>query len=263
MYASQDPEHRVSELQLNSELQNAHFELISAHCAAYQLRLHYSADDLARFGRNDLLRKSSEAASSLHEFYASIQSKLPAPEPAVATSHAVPTPEQIAQAIDWLCTYLQQQRDAYFSASTPLTEQQKALLWPFFAPQLLDTVRILELRGERVPVPGFFAQARALGFEPPEITHMDSLTFLDVIVFNQELSARALFHALVHSVQIQVLGLRRYTELWINSFIRSRTHFTVPLEVHAFSLASRFLRPAPERFSVEDQIRRWVADGRY
>lgn len=262
MYARQDPEYRVPLLQLNSELQNAHFELLSAHCAAYQLRLHYSADDLARFGRNDILRKSAEAASSLHEFYASIQSKLPAPEPEVADP-AVPTPEQIAQAVDWLCAYLQQQRDAYFAASKPLTGEQKAALWPFFSPQLLENVRILELHGERVPVPDFYAQVRALGFEPPEVTHMDSLTFLEVIVFNQELSERALFHALVHSVQIQILGLRHYSELWINSFIRNRTHFTVPLEVHAFSLASRFLRPSPERFCVEDHVLRWVTDGRY
>jgi hypothetical protein len=67
----------------------------------------------------------------------------------------------------------------------------------------------------------------------------------------------------VHSVQIEVLGLERYAELWVHGFLKTRTHFTVPLEVQAFSLASKFLRPVPERFSVEDQIREWVAAGRY
>ena len=262
MYMRPDADDRVPVLQLNSELQYAHSGLLSAHCATHQLRLHYSADDLASFGRRDLLEKSAEAARALQDFYDSVHRKLPAPaQPAVIP--AEPTAEQITQGIDWICAYLKQQRDAYFPASVPLSDEQKASLWPFFSPQLLETVRVLELHGERVPVPDFFAQARALGFNPPEITHMDSLTFLDVIIFNEDVSDRALFHALVHSVQIQILGLRRYAELWIQSFIRNRTHFTVPLEVHAFSLASRFLRPSAERFSVEEQIGRWVADERY
>jgi hypothetical protein len=136
-------------------------------------------------------------------------------------------------------------------------------MWPYFSSTLLDQIRIVELQGERIPVPEFFAQARALGFEPPQISHMDSLTFLDVVVFNEQLTERSLFHGLVHTIQIQVLGLERYSELWVSSFIKTRAHFTVPLEVHAFSLASKFLRPAPERFSVEDQVRRWVDDARY
>lgn len=261
MCSFEDPADRVSVMQLNSELQLAHLELVSAHCATHQLRLRYSTDELARFGRRDILKKSAQAASALNDFYASIDNKLaqreslpPAPQP---------TPEQIAQAVEWLSGYLQEQREHYFPAAGPLSAQRKALLWPYFSPALLDQVRVIELRGARVPVPEFFAQARALGFEPPEITHMDSVTFLDVIAFNQELSERALFHALVHTAQIQALGLRRYAELWVHSFVKSRTHFTVPLEVHAFSLASRFLLPAGETFSVESQILRWIDDNRY
>lgn len=261
MCSFEDPVERVSVMQLNFELQQAHLELISAHCATHQLRLRYSADELARFGRRDVLDKSAQAASALNEFYASIDNKLPRRENLPAVPQ--PTPEQIAQAVDWLSTYLQQQREHYLPASGALSAQQKALMWPYFSSALLDQVRVIELRGARVAVPEFFAQARALGFEPPEITHMDSLTFLDVIVFNQELSERALFHALVHTVQIQTLGLRRYAELWVQKFVKSRTHFTVPLEVHAFSLSSKFLHPAAESFSVEAQVLRWIKDNRY
>jgi hypothetical protein len=260
MYTFEGPAGRASALQLNSELHQAHLELLSAHCATHQLRLHYSADDLARFGRRDVLQKSAQVASALNEFYASIEKKLPVTQSPPAPQ---PTPTQVAQAVEWLSTYLQEQREHYFPASGPLSAQQKALMWPYFSPALLDQVRVVELRGARVAVPDFFAQARALGFEPPEITHMDSLTFLDVIVFNEEWSERALFHALVHSAQIQILGPERYAELWVQSFIKSRTHFTVPLEVHAFSLASKFLHRAAERFSVEDHVRRWMDDNRY
>jgi hypothetical protein len=92
---------------------------------------------------------------------------------------------------------------------------------------------------------------------------MDSLTFLDVLVFNQTLAERSLFHALVHAVQFQYLGLERYTELFVQSFVKTRVHFTVPLEAHAFSLESKFKRPSAERVSVADHVLRWIADGRY
>lgn len=261
MYSFDNPDDRASILQMNSELQHAQLELLSAHCATHQLRLHYSADDLARFGRRDVLRKSAQAASALNEFYSAIEEKIPdAPQP---SGPQLPTGEQVAMAVEWLARYLHEQRDHYFSLASPLSNQQQALMWPYFSEELLHRVRTLELRGARVAVPDFFAQARALGFEPPEISHMDSLTFLDVVVFNEQFNERALFHALVHAVQIQVLGLERYAELWVRSFIKTRAHFTVPLEVHAFSLSSKFLRPSLERFSVEDAVRRWVDDNRY
>jgi len=262
MYSYENPDDRISVLQMNSEMQHAQLELLSAHCAAHQLRLHYSSDDLARFGRRDVLLKSAQAASALNDFYSSIEKKIPKAETAPGPPPQL-TNEQIVQAGGWLATYLRAQREHYLPAAGPLGNHHKASMWPYFSFSLLDQVRVLELQGARVPAPEFFTQARALGFDPPAISHMDSLTFLDVVVFNQQLSERALFHALVHTIQIQVLGLERYAELWVRSFIKTKAHFTVPLEVHAFSLASKFLRPAMERFSVEDQVLRWEADNRY
>jgi len=255
------PGRRVSVLELNSELQQVQLELLSAHCAVHQLRLHYSAEDLARFGRRDVLRKSAEAARALHEFYAAIESKVPAAEPEYVAPEI--SLEQIQLGIEWIATYLLEQREHYSPVAAPLKPEQKASMWPYFSPALLDQIRIIELHGARVAVPRFFDQVRSFGFEPPQITHMESLTFLDVVAFNQELSERALFHALVHAVQIQVLGLQRYAELWVRSFVKSRTHFTVPLEVQAFALASKFSRPVPESFSVEEEVLRWLAEDRY
>jgi hypothetical protein len=97
----------------------------------------------------------------------------------------------------------------------------------------------------------------------PDITHMKSLTFLDVVVFNEQLTERSLFHALVHAVQFQVLGLERYTELFVRGFVNSRFHFLVPSEAHAFFLESKFARPGAEKFSVEDQVSLWVKQNRY
>jgi len=265
MYSYQDSEDRVPVLQMNSELEHAQLELLSAHCATHQLRLHYSADFLARFARRDILHKSAEAASALHEFYSGIENKIVPSEPGPCLDPSVqPASDRTAEAIHCVCTYLRQQRKHYFPAALPIRNQHKASMWPYFSPTLLDQVRVVELQGHRVPPPPFYAEARSLGFDNlPEITHMDSLTFLDVVVFNETLTERSLFHALVHAVQFQILGVERYTELFVQSFMRTKTHFTVPLEAHAFSLVSKFLRPSPERFSVEDHVRQWVADGRY
>lgn len=263
MYSYENPSDRISTVQINSELQHAQLELLSAHCAVHQLRLRYSTDDLARFGRRDIIRKSAQAASALNEFYSAITNKIPGPAGAFEPYPTLST-EQIGQAVNQLGAYLRAERERHFLASRPLSNEEKARMWPYFSAPLLDRVRIVELQGARVTAPEFLAQARALGFENlPELSHADSLTFLDVVVFNEGLTERALFHGLVHVVQKDVLGLERYAELWIQGFLKTRAHFTVPLEVHAYSLASKFLRVAPERFSVEEQVVRWVADDRY
>ncbi len=263
MYEYADPPEGVSVIQLNSELRHAQLELVSAHCATHQLRLRYSAEDLARFGHRDLLRRSAEAASALHQFYQGIENRILKPE-AQRELFGQGTPEQIAEAVGWICDYLRQQREAYFAQAEPLSASQKTALARHFRPSLLEQVRVVELKGARIPVPDFLVQVRALGFENvPDVQHMESLTFIDVVAFNERLSERALFHALVHTVQIQMLGLERYAELWIRGFLKGRAVYTVPLEVHAFSLASKFLRPLAETFSVEDQVLHWAAGNRY
>jgi hypothetical protein len=263
MYSYQDSEDRVPVLQMNSELHHAQMELLSVHCFVHQLRLRYSSDDLARFGRRDVLRKSAQVASALNDFYASIEKKIPE-----ATQSSKPSPPltegQIARAIQCVGSFLREARGHYLPAGLPLSDQHKASMSPFFSPALLDRVRIVELKGQRVPAPPFYAEARAQGFDNlPQITHMDSLTFLEVVVFNETLTERSLFHGLVHAAQFQILGFDRYIELFVQSFLRTRNHFSVPLEAHAFSLTSEFMRPSPERFSVEDRITLWVVDGRY
>ena len=270
MFSHNHPaEQRVLVAQLNSELRHAQLELLSAHCAIHQIRLHYSADDLARFGHRDVLRKSAEAANALSEFYQSIEQRhlsaaTPPPDSAPRSGGQQIDQVQIDQAVGWLLSYLRHQREHYFPVARPLDEQPKSAMAAHFPGALLDRVRIVELAGARVAVPEFFAEVRARGFDNlPDLPHMESVTFLDVVTFNEKLTERALFHALVHAVQIEVLGLEPYAELWVRGFLKTRAHFTVPLEVHAFSMASKFLRPVPEKFSVEDEVLRWAADQRY
>jgi hypothetical protein len=263
MCFTENQEDRVSIVQMNSELRHAELELLSAHCATHKLRLHFSTETVARHGRRDVLRKSIERASALSEYYSSIEKQMPDEETVSAPATGL-NDQQILQAVEYVSSYLREQRERYLPSAAPLSEQHQAIMRPYFSTTLLEQVKVVELHGERLPNPPFYAEAKALGFVSlPELTHMNSLTFLDVLVFNEGVTQRSLFHALVHAVQFQVLGLERYTELFVHSFLNTRFHFRVPLEAHAFFLESKFVRPAAERFSVEDQVRLWVKQNRY
>src|SRR5579863_9123816 len=136
MYSWQNPSDRVSIAQMNSDLQHAQLELLSAHCATHQLRLRYTADDLARFGQRDVLRKSLQAATALSEFYSSLEEKIPQAERA-AEPLAPLTERQIGEAIHRVAAYFRERRDVYFPSATPLTGPQKAAMSPYFSPALL------------------------------------------------------------------------------------------------------------------------------
>jgi hypothetical protein len=257
MYSWNDPDDRVAIAQMNSELRHAQLDLLSAQCATDRLRLRFSVEDLARYGERHVLRKTIGTAIALNEYYLSIQNEMP-PEAASLSE------TQVSQAVKRVSDYLRSQRETYFVSGAPLGPRQKEVLEPFFSPVLLDRVRTVELHGWRLPPPPFYPEARALGFDNlPALTHMSSLTFLDVVVFNDLIADRALFHGLVHAAQFQILGLERYADLYVRAFLRTNAHITVPLETQAFALESRFAVDSRTGFSVEEQVRLWVRERRY
>ena len=267
MCFAENQEDRISIVQMNSELRHAELELLSAHCATHKLRLRFSTETVARHGRRDVLRKSIETASALSEYYSSIEKQMPDEETVSAPATGLAAglnDQQILQAVEYVSSYLRDQRERYLPSAAPLSERHQAVMRPYFSADLLEQVKVVELHGARILNPPFYAEAKALGFVSlPELTHMNSLTFLDVLVFNEGVTQRSLFHALVHAVQFQVLGLERYTELFVHSFLNTRFHFRVPIEAHAFFLESKFVRPAAASFSVEEQVRLWVKQDRY
>jgi hypothetical protein len=263
MHVTENPEDRISVVQMNSELQHAQLELISAHCASYKLRLRFSAENIARYARRDVLLKCIETASILNKYFATIEEQIPAHKGASALAGGF-TEKQIADAVERVSSYLGEQREQYLASASRLSDQQKTLVTPYFSEHLLDEVRIVELQGDRIPSPPFYAKAKALGFvNLPDFSHMNCVTFVDVLVFNEKITGRSLFHALVGAAQYRELGLQRYTELFVRSFINARFHFLVPLEAHAFFLESKFARPGAGMFSVEEQVRLWAKQNRY
>jgi hypothetical protein len=156
------------------------------------------------------------------------------------------------------------ERAAYYQDGKPLGPILRAKLQDYFQPALLDAVRILELAGHRVQNPWFYPQARELGWKHlPDVTHKSAITFLDVVVFNDRMNGRDLFHGLVHAAQVSVLGIDTFSDLFVRGFLKSRSYFLVPLKAHAFALDARFASNPADRFSVEREIRQWSQENRY
>lgn len=262
MFSWDKPEDRVAVVQMNAELRHARLEMLSAECATHQLRLRFSVEDLARYAEHDLLRKAIDSAAALNEFYASIERQIPAAGSLPSRTEPRVNEEQILEVSASIASYLREQRERYFSSGMLLGVRAKTAMQAFFSPDLLDRVKTVELAGARIPAPSFYGRARDLGFlNLPDLAHMDSVTFQDVVVFNEKLTDNALFHGLVHVVQYQTLGVQRMSDLLVRGFLRTNAHFAVPLEAHAFALEARFARN--ESFSVEEQVRLWIREGRY
>jgi hypothetical protein len=255
---------RVAIAQMNSELRNAQLELLSAECATDRLRLRFSTEEVARYGQRDVVRKAVASATALHEYYGNIVRNLGNPGSMHPMQSIALSEEKVETAIELLRQYLADQRKRYRPLGSPLDGAQHVTMKPFFPCGLLPGIRLVELQNEHVPDPPFYAEAKALGVTGlPEVAHMASMTFEDVLVFPGGISDRRLFHALVHAVQFKVLGLERYAELFVRSFLRTRNHVSVPLEMHAFGLEVKFAEAPDNPFSVEEMVRLWANQGRY
>jgi hypothetical protein len=264
MFSWSKNEDRVAIVQMNAELRHAQLELLSAECATDRLRLRFSAEDVASYGQRDVLRKATASATALHDYYSHIAQQLSDSNSIALQRSSSFAEEKVVAAIDAVCQYLRDQRREYRPQGVALSTQQHITMKPFFPLGLLAGIRIVELRNRHIPNPPFYAEAKALGLRNlPELAHMASLTFEDVVVFPSEITDRRLFHALVHAVQFKVLGLERYTDLFVRSFLRTLAHVSVPLEMHAFSLESKFAENPDEPFSVEEKVRLWANQGRY
>src|SRR6266513_6206578 len=129
---------------------------------------------------------------------------------------------RVAKMISGVAAYMRQERNLYFRASELLTPELRTAVQPYFSKTLLDTVRAIILKGARIPPPPFYAEAIALSSGNfPDFVHLASVTYLDVIVFHDEITLRTLFHGLVHVAQMAFLGLDRYTEHYVRGFVKS------------------------------------------
>jgi hypothetical protein len=171
---------------------------------------------------------------------------------------------RVAKMIAEIAAYLRRERALYFPASNSLSPAVKATLQSYFPRTLLDTVKTVTLEGARIPPPPFYVEAAAIsGGRFPDFVHLASVTYVDVIVFNDPIIPRPLFHGLVHAQQMAALTLDTYVSFYLRGFLKTRSWINIPLEAQAFQLEARFSMTPPEVFSVEEEIKRWVSEGRY
>ena len=97
----------------------------------------------------------------------------------------------------------------------------------------------------------------------PDFVHLASVTYVDVLVFHDEITVRTLFHGLVHAAQMAFFGLDRYTDLYVRGFVKFRSWIAIPLEAQAYQLDTRFAMSPSVSFSVEDEVRAWVEQRPY
>lgn len=76
IYSWNDPRDRAKIVRLTADLRTVEVELLSAMCAADRLRLHYSPEDIARFGERHVLHKAIAAVKALSSYFSSIAQKL-------------------------------------------------------------------------------------------------------------------------------------------------------------------------------------------
>src|SRR5882724_7111501 len=139
----------------------------------------------------------------------------------------------------------------------------RGLPWTDSSLPSLDGTRLLVLQGERVANPDFYPMLRSLGFNNlPDQSAMAAITFCDVVVSHEPLSNGLLFHELVHVEQYRQLGIPRFSELHVRGFLNGGSYEAIPLEVNAYTLGGRFEQNTANRFPVEDEVRRWIAEGR-
>lgn len=173
------------------------------------------------------------------------------------------TPEQIAQVSGLVAQYITAQREKYTPRAVSLSPQQKAAVAGFFSPQLLDSTRLLVLQRERVANPDFYPMLRSLGFNNlPDQSAMSAITFCDVVVSHGPVSNGLLFHELVHVEQYRQLGIPRFSDLYVRGFLTGGSYEAIPLEVNAYTLGGRFEQNPAGQFSVADEVRSWLAEGR-
>jgi len=174
------------------------------------------------------------------------------------------TEARIVEIVGGVAAYFSGERKLYFPHSEPIASEWRLPIEPYFSKKMLDKVKIVVLQGARIPPPPFYAEAlRMTGGRFPDFVHMASVTYVDVIVFNERIESRPLFHGVVHAAQIEILGFERYVDLYVRGFVKNLSWLAIPLEDQAYKLDARFAEAPRDVFSVEEEIRQWFKQGKY
>jgi hypothetical protein len=156
--------------------------------------------------------------------------------------------------------YILKNERLYWPNARPLSVRE---LGRFFPAESTDRVRVSPAEPALKP-PRVQQIARWFGYGnvlEPEATA--AITFRNVIVFVQPIDLRTLFHEMVHAEQYQQMGIRQFARKYVTGFLRTGMYEQVPMERHAYQLDERYAVNPALPFSVKDEVRRWIEEGRY
>ena len=115
-----------------------------------------------------------------------------------------------------------------------------------------------------MPEPVLYPLGRMFGLKGILATSaIGAITLVDVVASPEDIDVDTLFHELVHVVQFRVLGLREFARLYVRGFFKGSGYDGIPLERQAYALGERFERHPEQIFSVEEEVIRRYADGRF
>ena len=154
--------------------------------------------------------------------------------------------------------YIQRQRDRLGGQAVDLPVDSKRKLSSYFAPDILDSTRLIVSKSLPIPELPYNVLLRSFGFHLPGASSVSAITFDYVIAARDWPSTRLLFHELIHVVQYRQLGVRRFARLYVEGFLNNGSYGRIPLESCAFSLEERFVsRGTP--FDAADAVASFMA----
>lgn len=172
--------------------------------------------------------------------------------------------EQVFQISGLVTQYITAQRAQYMPRALPLLAGQRTKMAAFFSTELLESVRLLVLDGERVVNPDFYPMLRSVGFNNlPDQSTMGAITFVDSVVSHGQFADGLLFHELVHVEQYRQLGVSNFSTLYVRGFLVGGGYEGIPLERNAYTLGERFEKDPTTCFSVADEVAEWIAADRF
>ena len=172
-------------------------------------------------------------------------------------------PAIIAQATKAVEDYILDSRKEYAGRAVPLAAAQRAPLEPFFPAEVLDRTRFCMIGASRIEDPPFYTMVKMMGLRNlPDFSNMAAITFVDVVVSHEEFTDALLFHELVHAVQYAQLGATEFASHYVNGFIKGGSYDEIPLEKNAYELEARFSKDKSSKFSVADEVKKWIDESK-
>lgn len=160
-------------------------------------------------------------------------------------------------------SFLQRERERYYVRALALDSSQKSGLRGYFRDELLDATRVHQLKGEHLSTPDFYPKLLKMGLKNlPDFEMIEAATFIDVIVFAAPMSNRLLFHELVHAEQFRQLGTTGLARRYLDGFLKGGTYEAIPLEIQAYGLGAHSESDPRRPFSVEEEVSRWMHEGK-